>query len=651
MRFFERPFLYITSLFALGLLLGDFFEWSVWTTLPLFLFMIWSMVRIARKKSTTPLFYVFTIGGFIYAGLLSIRTERTTNSISESGDFVHSVIGQVTEIDNSKKLWTRCVFTIQGVVEEDGIRAHNEELLCYVNSPNLELYDKLFIRKKIYGIENDNNPGEFNTKSYWNNKGIYASIFLSIGDYKVINKMPTPLFEQWRSTAKKLFEDIFSSHLKGDELAIASALVLGDKSLLTTDLRESFGAAGAMHVLAVSGLHIGIILEILLFLFGRMPKIFTKKRALILSLLILWTYAAIIGFPPSVVRAALMFSFLSVSRLTSDRSDSLNTLFLSALVMLLYDPLLIYDIGFQLSYLAMIGILTLQKPIASIMYVRNKWLRKIWEGTTVGIAAQLFTFPLTLYYFNQFPNYFLLTNIGMMIFAGVVLSLGLILISMNWITVLGKFIAVAFGFSIAAMLFFVRWVEGLPYALANAFVLEFWMVITAYVLLALLLIYRKHQTVSKILIGLGVVLLVLIQYDRYERMSKQEITLFNSSYAIIALQDGPQTTFFYSCPPARIDKVKYICKGYLKANGTKGKFRRLRKGITTFKFNNNRMTFDMSELGILVTRFPDKKQFYIRTTLRAPYLENMKNFTMNYLPVASDAIGLKDGAYSMPLMD
>ena len=308
----------------------------------------------------------------------------------------------------------------------------------------------------------NNNPGEFDTKAYWNNKGIYATVFVTDGDYKVIDKAPAPFYEKWRTAVKELFNDIFSSHLNGDELAIASALVLGDKSLLSQDLRQSFGAAGAMHVLAVSGLHVGIILELLLFVFGRIPKVFSKKRALILALLILWTYAMIIGFPPSVVRATLMFTLLSIGRLASEESDSLNILCFSAFAMLIFEPLLIYDIGFQLSYLAMLGILTIQKPISTLFFIPNKWLKKLWDGTSVGIAAQLFTFPLTLYYFHQFPNYFLLTNIGMMIFAGIVLSLGIILLSTNWIGFIGKFIAIGFGFSIAAMLFFVQWIEGLP---------------------------------------------------------------------------------------------------------------------------------------------------------------------------------------------
>ena len=651
MRFFERPFIFLVPLFILGLLLGDIFEWTNWMTLPILAILGWSIFRVISKKPDSTLFYVLAISGFIVCGMIAMRTERTSYSISGSGDYVHSIIGEITEIDNSKKLWTRSIFTISGIVEENGIRAHHEKVVCYVNAPNVELHDKLFLRKRVYAVKNNNNPGEFDTKAYWNNKGIYATVFVTDGDYKVIDKAPAPFYEKWRTAVKELFNDIFSSHLNGDELAIASALVLGDKSLLSQDLRQSFGAAGAMHVLAVSGLHVGIILELLLFVFGRIPKVFSKKRALILALLILWTYAMIIGFPPSVVRATLMFTLLSIGRLASEESDSLNILCFSAFAMLIFEPLLIYDIGFQLSYLAMLGILTIQKPISTLFFIPNKWLKKLWDGTSVGIAAQLFTFPLTLYYFHQFPNYFLLTNIGMMIFAGIVLSLGIILLSSNWIGFIGKFIALGFGFSIAAMLFFVQWIEGLPGALADGFVLDPWVVIACYVLILGILIFRKHRLVPKIAIVLGVFLLGFIQFERFSRISKKEIVLFNSSQLIIAVKDEATTTFFYISAPAKIDRVKFLGKAYLKANSTNGKFVRLRNGITTFNSSGKKMTFDKSDLGVLVTRYPEKKQFYVRTTISAPYLEDMNNFTMNYLPITTDAIGLADGAFSIPMTD
>lgn len=650
MRFFERPFVFLAPLFIFGIVIGENLDWTNWLLIPVFGLFAWALVGFKTKKSDLKLFYAFTIFGFIFCGFVSIHSERTVYSITSDGDHVRSFVGEITEIDDSKKLWVRSIFTITGIVDEQSIRPHSEKIVCYVNAPNLELHDKLFIRKEVFAITNRNNPGEFNSQSYWYNKGIKATAFIAEGDYKVISKQPTPLLEKWRTSTKELFDRIFSSHLDGDELAVASALVLGDKSLLSQDVRDSFGASGAMHVLAVSGLHIGIILELLLFFFGRLPKIFTKKRAIIVSLIIIWLYSMIIGFPPSVVRATLMFTLLTVSRLSSEQSDSLNTLFFSAFVMLVFEPLLVYDIGFQLSYLAMLGILTVYKPIASLFFFRNKWIRKLWEGTSVGIAAQLFTFPLTLYYFHQFPNYFLLTNIGMMVFAGMVLSLGIILLSINWISILGKLIAICFGFSIAAMLYFVQWIEGLPGALADGFVLNPWIVLVLYIVLMSILIFRKNRLVLKLAIASCVVLIAYLQFERYSKMSSQEIVLFNSSQLVIGLKDKTTTTFFYIAEPSQIDNVKFLGNAYLKVNSAKGKFVRLQPGITTYTSEKLRMTFDVSYRGVLVTQLPENRQFYIRTANSSPYLEKMTNFSMSYLPETSGAIGLRNGAYSMPLL-
>lgn len=649
MQFFERPFAFLAPLFIIGLLLNDLIPWENWLLIPGILILI-SAVFIARsKKQRRLLFLVTTASALILSGSLLMRTERTTNVMNQNGEAIRSIIGEITEVESSSRMWSKSIFTVTGILEENTIRPHHEKLLCYVNVPNLELNDKLFIRKKIWTIKNPGNPGEFDTEAYWRSKGIYGMVYVTEGDYKVINKVPVPFYEKWRKWVKEQFEGIFANYLLEDELAIASALVLGDKSLLNDDIRQSFGAAGAMHVLAVSGLHVGIILELLLFFFGRMPKLFTKKRAILISLLILWAYAMVIGFPPSVVRATLMFSLLSIGRMSSKQTDSINILFFSAFAMLLFEPLLIYDIGFQLSYLAMLGILTIQKPMAATVYVSNKWLRKLWEGTTVGIAAQIFTLPLTLYYFHQFPNYFMLTNIGMMIFAGIVLGLGIILLASHWISFLGKLVALAFGFSISIMLFFVEWIEGLPGALADGFVLAPWVVLIAYLVLLLLLFFRKHPRALRSGIAIGIVLLIYIQYDRYSRMMKEEIMLLNTTQLIIAVKDGQTATLFYVCAPSRIDQMKKVGRRYLKNNSTPGKFIGLKYGLTTFESPDTKLTFDRSRMGVLVTRHPDSTQFYVRTSLYSPHLEDMLNVTMNYLPRSSDGVNLMDGAYSMPL--
>ncbi len=649
MRFFERPFVFLAALFMLGIVIGDFFAWNWWFSVPIIGLFAWSIFAKVTKKLNSPIFITLFILGFVTCGILSIQTSRNTYTVRQYEDSTATMIVQITELDGVRKQWKRAICEVQAIVDENKLRPHSETILCYINAAGLEVNDRLIIRSPVGKIENRNNPGEFDAQHYWNNKGIYSTTFVGYSDFKLIDKLPTPFYDQWRMKVKNLFLNVFESHLDGDELAIASALVLGDKSLLSQDVRKSFSAAGAMHVLAVSGLHIGIILEMLLFLFGRIPKLFSKNRAIIVSLVILWCYAMIIGFPPSVVRATLMFSVLSIGRMNSEQSDSLNILFFSAFLMLLFDPILLYDIGFQLSYLAMFGIFTIYKPIAVLFYIRNKWLRKLWEGTAIGIAAQLVTFPLTLYYFHQFPNYFLLTNIGMMVFAGIVLGLGIILLSLNWIGLFGKIIALVFGFSLAAMLVFVQSIEGMPGSLAEGFVFEPWLILACYLILLTLLFFRKNRKIVTISTISGIFLLIFIQFDRYSRITKSEIVIFNASQLVIAVKDQSATTFFFKAVPSKIEKVKFLGDAYLKTNASHGRFVELQKGITHFNFANKHISFEESWNGVLVTMKPSNKQFYIRTSQQAPYLEKMTNLSMNYLSTTTDAIALKEGAYIIAL--
>ncbi|MGY8927758.1 MAG: ComEC/Rec2 family competence protein, partial [Flavobacteriales bacterium] len=141
-----------------------------------------------------------------------------------------------------------------------------------------------------------------------------------------------------------------------DQLGVGQALILGNKELLSTEIKTSFSRAGAMHVLAVSGLHVGIILAFLIFVLERFPRIFSRRAAILISILFIWIYAGITGFSPSVLRATIMFSIIVFGDVFGKQSSRFNSLGFSAFLMIVWNPLIIYDIGFQLSYLAMLGI-------------------------------------------------------------------------------------------------------------------------------------------------------------------------------------------------------------------------------------------------------------------------------------------------------
>ena len=170
-------------------------------------------------------------------------------------------------------------------------------------------------------------------------------------------------------------------------------------------------------------------------------KWISKNQIIIIALVIVWIYSLMTGLSASVVRSAVMFTLLVGSGLLNRSYNNFNVLAFSAFLILMWNPHFLYDIGFQLSYLAMFGIFMFYKPLGKLIYFKNKIIRLAYEGTMVGIAAQILTVPLTLYYFHQFPNYFIITNLGLMIFSFLILALGIALFSFNWLAFLAKFFA------------------------------------------------------------------------------------------------------------------------------------------------------------------------------------------------------------------
>ena len=190
----------------------------------------------------------------------------------------------------------------------------------------------MLVQANLDSIKNKNNPGEFNVKAYWNNKDVYQIGFVGESDFKLIKTVDYPWWMNWSSRVRNHLTEKLQSTLNGEALGVEVALLLGDKQLLTNEVRSSFINAGAMHVLAVSGLHVGIVLYILMFVLGKFTRFISKRNAVLISIAIIWIYAAITGFSPSVLRASFMFSVLAIAQITGRNKNSINVLFFSAFV-------------------------------------------------------------------------------------------------------------------------------------------------------------------------------------------------------------------------------------------------------------------------------------------------------------------------------
>jgi len=260
-------------------------------------------------------------------------------------------------------------------------------------------------------------------------------------------------------------QTLYEYNIQDKEFAVLSALLLGYREYIDDDLRREFAGAGAMHILCVSGLHVGIMFLILSSLFSFLNKIKNGKiiKAIIIILLI-WFYATLTGFSPSVLRASTMFSFVAIARSFNRYTNIYNILAASAIILTVADPYIVTKIGFQLSYLAVISIVTLQPSLYKLLYVKNKLPDKIWAVITVSIAAQIGTGPLAIHYFSQFPNYFIITNLIVIPLASIIIYTALLFLLISPIAVFAEFLGKILSFVVYLMHQSVHLIEALPYS-------------------------------------------------------------------------------------------------------------------------------------------------------------------------------------------
>ncbi len=304
------------------------------------------------------------------------------------------------------------------------------------------------------------------------------------------------------------------------------------------------------------------------------------------------------GASPSVMRAVVMFSILSGSQLLFRRNSHLNGLFLSALVLILHNPLVIFDIGFQLSYAAMLGIFLFYEPILNIKSFQNKASQWIWEGTAVGLAATLFTIPLTLFWFYQFPNYFLLANIGVMVFGFFVLLLGLLFLISSWIPFVSKIIVFIFSLSIVALVDWVAWIDSLPGSVSGGFHLSAFQVIVAYSILIFWILALVRSINWKFFaMTLSVLFVGWITVERWNQFSQSELLILRSKELILIVNTPYKSMAFYELKRGESAKIPRELSSYLIYSGEPTQTIPLQHSQTTFKMAKNRFELTKKKEG------------------------------------------------------
>lgn len=552
---------------------GEMGLYSLFGLIILFIIFTFIPVQSSYKNRHIPGIFIFVI--LLTCGFVITNINTTNDShfpIEEASNYTFQTLEPAVEKANSYKITGR-------ITSED---KPGEKVIIYfekdIKSSQIQYGDLLILNCTLNEIKPPQNPEEFNYKKYLQNRGIKRQSYISIDKWEKIGSDKGNLIisfgYQLRNKLLKILEE---NDLSGKEYAVASAILLGFDDKLDKELVSEFSGSGAMHILCVSGLHVGIIYFIFSsILFFLNQKKWQRLLKTILLLLLIWIYAMITGFSPSVLRASTMFSFIIIGQSINRRTNIYNSLAASAFLLLLFNPFFIFEVGFQLSYFAVVGIVSIHPMLFGIWIPKNLLLRKTWSLVVVSIVAQIATFPLSLYYFHQFPNFFILTNLVAIPASTVILYSGLLVLAFSPIPFISNLFAKILSWTIQGLNTSVKFIENAPYSTLQDIQISTFEMVLFYLFSISIIVAISQKRKAIILTSFSIFILLLgsFTFRKYENTHQQKITVYNiqNCFALDFI-DGKKRVFIAdSILMNTSDKQDFHIKNHIVANGINKSF-------------------------------------------------------------------------------
>lgn len=434
----------------------------------------------------------------------------------------------------------KSVIQLSYIQIQDSIIHSNDKLIVYFEKDDklneLNYGDEIIFMSNINKVRTQGNPNEFDYHRFLLRNGISGQSYLRSESWKRTGLNHGNKIFNLAYGIRDYLADIYKqNNISDKDLSVLQALTLGDKSELDKETKHSYSVSGAMHILAVSGLHVGI-LYVLFNAFLVFLNVFKYKQfeygkwiKAFIIIILLWSFAILSGLSPSVRRAALMFSFIVIGTTIKQRTDIYNSLAASAFVLLLIDPYQITQVGFQLSYCAVISIVYFQPKIVGLFVIKNKIVYYIWSLTAVSIAAQIGTFPFSLYYFNIFPNYFFLTNIFVIPLATVIIYLAVLLLIFSAIPIMGDVFSFLLKYSVKSLNYSVEFVEQRPYSFTDSIPFNSHDVLFAYLLIVSAAVYVYYKNYRSLRFSLYILLswIGINTFIKYSNSTNSEFIVYN----------------------------------------------------------------------------------------------------------------------------
>ncbi len=603
----------LTISLILGILLGFYCNLSVFYSLLVCLFLLLILgisyfINKARNKKNI-LFGTLSLITFFFIGILTTTLHNQKNHLQHYTKHIDNGLNsnltttfKVREVLKSGNFHNKYVINFKSI---DGKKVTGKSLLNIQKDSTktlLKVDDVVLTNTLIKDLIPPLNPNQFDYKTYLRKQQIYHQLYTTNEDLIILNRDRITVFGYASQLREIINLKLKKYNFKPDELSIINALILGQRQDISKEIYNSYTQAGAIHILAVSGLHVGIVLLILNFLFKPIQRIKNgEKIKIIIVVILLWCFAIIAGLSASVTRAVTMFSIVAIGMNLKRPSNIYNTLAISIFVLLLFKPTFIFDVGFQMSYLAVFSIVWIQPLLYNLWNPKLFIVDKFWQIFTVTVAAQLGVAPISLYYFHQFPSLFFISNLVIIPFLGFILGFGILIIALTLLNGLPQFLASVFGYFISLMNGFVMFISKQEDFLFKHISFGLLSVISSYVLIvALVKLYKnksyKYHTLALLSIALFISVLI---FNKYTNSTSEFLVFHKSRFSLIGFKQNTELKLHHNLDSFTLANNKLVTN--YKIGNSIDKFKNDSiKPI--YKINNNWMLV-VDSLGIYKTSF------------------------------------------------
>lgn len=540
----EAPFLRILTPFIIGILCGWYSSIPISAGVVLFIFTLLCLLALIHKKDKHHHFRGWMTGVcffilFFSLGALSGKIRLISNhpdwigSKIQSGMAVELIVQEpLIEKQNVYKTLARAVtLHTPKPVTANGLIA------LYFNKkngkPKIGYGTRLIINQNLQPIRGSGNPGSFNYQQYALFKGITHQAFVQPSNYLILDTTSGNRFSALLFKTQEAVLRIIRQYIKGaNEVAVAEALLIGYRNDLDRDLIQAYSNTGVVHVIAISGMHLGLLYIVLLFITKPLSRSNKGKWIRFISITtFLWFFSFLTGGGASVLRAALMFTCMSGGSVLGKNSSVYNSLAISAFFLLLANPYYLWDVGFQLSYAAVLSIVIFMKPIHNLILCKNQWIDKIWQLNAVTIAAQILTLPMCIYHFHQIPNLFLITNFIAVPLSSIILFGEVALFAVAWHTKIALAAGSLLSVLLKCMNEMIVFMDQLPFSVTDGIRHNALQTTSIYLMLLFCSIWLGFKKTGMLIPALAslILFLSLKTIQEYQWQKQQKLIVYNIS--------------------------------------------------------------------------------------------------------------------------